>query len=222
MRPWVRRAAQAALLTASFAAGSAGVSGVALCGTSMASPWQGNRTESSNSTAVSPCGSAAAVLGDPVAGCEDMGAAYPGGTVSGPGLRTRSAQPAHTEPGPSVRAQPAPAVLPRSSLPPAASLPTFSLRSAIGAIPRRKPAATLAAGAIPGLEGFRVATAPQTLTSFPIGVTAAVQPLPGTLLHADTSRGTGARSLLCLAAGALMAGAAALTVAGRRTYDVRR
>jgi hypothetical protein len=218
MRPWVRRAvraaaraaSRAALLTASLAAVSAGVSGFALC---MASPLHGNETASSALAPVSACGSAAAVLGDSMAGCEGIGAGYPG-------VSSRSASPGRSVGQPPGR--PAASASGGSGLSAQASLPDLSRLSAISAMPGRGSAARLAARAIPGLRGLAPIVARPAPGDSRIGGAAAIRPYSGSLLHADTSGGMGARSLLCLTTGALMAGAAALMVAGRRTYDVRR
>jgi hypothetical protein len=69
MRPWFRRAARAALLTARLAAG-VGASAFAPYGTSQAAPLKDDQAWSAGLLPASLCGSAAAVLADPAAGRE--------------------------------------------------------------------------------------------------------------------------------------------------------
>lgn len=84
------------------------------------------------------------------------------------------------------------------------------------------PAASQLAGigAVPGLADLP-STAGDTTTPAPDGVTGGGVPLPATALTAVNAPGMSSNSFAALAVGALLAGASALKIAGRRARDRR-
>jgi len=202
----------------------------------------------------SPCGSAAAVLGDSTAGCVSGALAgvtqqrpASGGTAAGPavtggaaGVIQRAVAPVTSVLGVngpagtgSFASGPLAGLQQMSGLAPIATAPaprgltggsvsnTFdNLPGAGGAGDTNVPAASQLAGlgALPGLADLPSLAG---LANMPAlnGVTGGGIPMPGTALSAANTSGMSSDSFAALAVGALLAGASALKIAGRRARD---
>jgi len=227
MRPWVQWTARAVLLGASIGAAGTGA-GVAFGGVTTATTLLGNQASSPVGSPVSDCGSAAAVLADPMAGCENVRG---GGKQHQARRNSRQAHrfkhtlrsllpglPALMSPQETI------AQFGSASRGHTRRLGVLASTSGLGKRPGRKPpgptppiaAALHSVAALPVMTDMRLLNEPQR------GVTRAGRPLPASVLSVRSSPGMGTRSLLCLAIGALMAGAAALMAAGGQLRDVRR
>ncbi len=234
MLPRVQRTARVVLLAAVLGATVAGAT-LTLATSSLAMTSKSDLTRSRAGTPLSACGTPAAVLADPMAGCEDIkpgqqsaqqdstqqddsrlssdARARPGG--SGP----RALMPGFPELGSPIALSSATALTRAAS-----NTPTS--RPGVGT---RTPATSRASGSTPrtaaasyGVDAQRVMADMRLLSTPQRGTTRAARPLPVRVLSTRTSPGMGIRSLFCLAIGALMAGAAALMAAGRCLRDVRR
>jgi len=213
MGSWAQWTARTALLAAAFAAAAGGLSGVALA------------AGGSGQSPASPCGSAAAVPGDSTAGCVSgalAGVTQPrpatgtgsGGTVAG--VIQRAVTPVTSVLGVTGPTAPAPRGLTGERVrrtfgnPPGAS----------GAGDTNVPAASQLAGlgALPGLADLPSLAGLASMPA-PNGVTVGGVPIPGTALSAASTSGMSSDSFAALAVGALLAGASALKIAGRRARD---
>jgi hypothetical protein len=196
-----------------------------------------------------PCGSAAAVLGDSTAGCASgalAGVTQPwpaAGTASGgtaAGVIQRAVAPVTsvlgvTGPagtgsfgsGPLAGLQPMSGLAPLATAPAPRRLAGERVRrtsgnppGASGAGDTNVPAASQLAGlgALPGLADLPSLAG---LANMPArdGVTGGGIPMPGTAMSAANTSGMSSDSFAALAVGALLAGASALKIAGRRARD---
>jgi ChpA-C len=277
MRTWAHWTAKTVMLTAAFAAASAGVSGVALAGTGAGGSTSGDGSVLGGNQALIPvsipanvCGNAAALLGLALAGCQggaSVRAAQIGsGSASGNGSVGGGNQVAAPVTGPVDVCGNVAAVLGDSA---AGCEGTAAARTggsparpeessgsggvsdpAIGAVTRtsgarggsrgrggrtatphqgtamaQSPAyqgaerglAVLGAPPVPtGTPDLTDLAAPSAAGGLPAGSTAVRNAMPASALAADTAPGMGSASFYSLAIGALMAGAVALKMAGRR------
>ena len=237
MGSWAQWTARTALLAAGFAAAAGGLSGVALA------------AAGSGQSPASPCGSAAAVPGDSTAGCVSgalAGVTQPRpatGTRSGStaaGVIQRAVAPVTsvlgvTGPagtgsfgsGPLAGLQPMSGLAPLATAPAPRGLAGERVRrtsgnppGASGAGDTNVPAASQLAGlgALPGLADLPSLAG---LANMPArdGVTGGGIPMPGTAMSAANTSGMSSDSFAALAVGALLAGASALKIAGRRARD---
>jgi hypothetical protein len=196
-----------------------------------------------------PCGSAAAVLGDSTAGCASGALASvtqpraAAGTASGgtaAGVIQRAVAPLTsvlgvTAPagtgafgsGPLAGLQPMSGLAPLATAPAPRGLAGERVRrtsdnppGASGADDTNVPAASqlVGLGALPGLADLPSLAG---LANMPArdGVTGGGIPMPGTATSAANTSGMSSDSFAALAVGALLAGASALKIAGRRARD---
>lgn len=176
----------------------------------------------SGQSPASPCGSTAAVLGDSTAGCVSGALAdvtqprSASGTGSG-GTAAGAIQRA-VAPVTSVLGVTAPA--PRGLTGERVRSIFDNQPSASGAGDTNVPAASQLAGlgALPGLADLPSLAG---LANMPAlnGVSGGGIPMPGTALSAASTSGMSSDSFAALAVGALLAGASALKIAGRRARD---
>ena len=176
----------------------------------------------SGQSPASPCGSTAAVLGDSTAGCVSGALAdvtqprSASGTGSG-GTAAGAIQRA-VAPVTSVLGVTSPA--PRGLTGERVRSIFDSQPSASGAGDTNVPAASQLAGlgALPGLADLPSLAG---LANMPAlnGVSGGGIPMPGTALSAASTSGMSSDSFAALAVGALLAGASALKIAGRRARD---
>jgi len=176
----------------------------------------------SGQSPASPCGSAAAVLGDSTAGC--VSGALAGVMQSRPATGTRSGGIAAdviqrtVAPVTSVLGVTAPA--PRGLTGERVRRIFDNQPAASGAGDTNVPAASQLAGpgALPGLANLPSLAG---LANMPAlnGVSGGGIPMPGTALSAASTSGMSSDSFAALAVGALLAGASALKIAGRRARD---
>ena len=237
MGSWAQWTARTALLAAAFAAAAGGLSGVALA------------AGGSGQSPASPCGSAAAVPGDSTAGCVSgalAGVTQPRpavGTASGgtaAGVIQQAVAPVTsvlgvTAPagtgsfgsGPLAGLQPMSGLAPLATASAPRGLAGERVRrtsgnppGASGAGDTNVPAASQLAGlgALPGLADLPSLAG---LANMPArnGVTGGGIPMPGTAMSAANTSGMSSDSFAALAVGALLAGASALKIAGRRARD---
>jgi hypothetical protein len=154
----------------------------------------GNQVSAPASVPADVCGNSAAVLGDSLAGCE--GTASVSQTArSSSGRDAGRTGTGWTQPGPGGSIA--------GSLPP--GLDTLPVTSALNGLPSQSAPSTVTDLAAPAAD-----SAPATAGG-PGG-----KPLPANTLAADSSSGMGSVSFYSLAIGALLAGAVALKLAGRR------
>jgi hypothetical protein len=228
MGSWAQWTAKTALLAAGFAAvagGLAGLSGVALAagGPGRTGPGIANTPPAgSGQSPASPCGSTAAVLGDSTAGCVSGALAGVTQPRSASGTGTGGADAGviwrAVAPVTSVLGVTAPA--PRGLTGERVRSIFDNQPSASGAVDTNVPAASQLAGlgALPGLADLPSLAG---LANMPAlnGVSGGGIPMPGTALSAASTSGMSSDSFAALAAGALLAGASALKIAGRRARD---
>ena len=231
MGSWAQWTAKTALLAAGFAAvagglsGLSGVSGVALAAGGSAGSQAGPGLGPGLLVApAGACGSAAAVLGDSTAGCVSgalAGVTPPrsasgtgsGGTGSGgiaAGAIQRAVAPVASVLGATAPAPPGERVRSVFDNQPGAS----------GAGDTNVPAASQLAGlgALPGLADLPSLAGLANMPALD-GVSGGGIPMPGTALSAASTSGMSSDSFAALAVGALLAGASALKIAGRRARD---
>jgi len=206
----------------------------------------GQSPAGSGQSPAGPCGSSAAVLGDSTAGCMSgalVGVTQPrpAGTGSGgtaAGLIQRSMAPVTSVLGVtapagtgSVASGPLAGLQQMSGLAPLATAPRGLARERVrsifgnppgagGAGDSNVPAASQLAGlgALPGLADLPSLAGLATMPALN-GVTGGGIPMPGTALSAASTSGMSSDSFAALAVGALLAGASALKIAGRRARD---
>jgi hypothetical protein len=204
--------------------------------------WPGTGNSSSGSTPAdgsrSPlpadaCGSAAAVLGDSTAGClsgaladATTGRPAAGGLGGGAGSMVQQVvAPVMSVLGATAARRPTSGLAPLSAVgghPAAPGADSASVNPpGAGAGPgdTNVPAASLAGlGALPGLADLPSLAG---LANMPAlnGDTGGGIPMPGTALSAANTSGMSSDSFAALAVGALLAGASALKIAGRRARD---
>ena len=213
MRIWAHWTARTVVLAATVAAAGAGFPGAAFAASGggggasgLGLALGGNQVSALVSIPASVCGNAAAVLGDSVAGCEAMAAVRPAARPTSARDAGASAGADGTQPGPGGRHM-------AGSFPPGGhmvgsappGLGTLPVTSALSGLPSRPTSSPLTDLAAPGAAGAPPA----------IGGTGG-NSMPASTLTADSSSGMGGVSLYGLAIGALMAGAVALKLAGRR------
>ena len=203
----------------------------------------------SGQSPASPCGSAAAVLGDSTAGCVSgalAGATQPrpatgtgsGGTAAGVIQRavapvtsvlgvTASAGTGSVSSGPLAGLQQMSGLAPLATAPAPRGLTGERVRRTFGNPPGASgaggtnvPAASQLAG-LGALPGLADLPSLAGLATMPAlnGVTGGGIPMPGTALSAASTSGMSSDSVAALAVGALLAGASALKIAGRRARD---
>ena len=148
----------------------------------------------SGQSPASPCGSATGVLGDSTAGC--VSGALAGVTQPRPATGTGS--------GGTVAG-----VIQRAVTP---------VTSVLGVTGPTAPAPRGLTGALPGLADLPSLAGLASMPA-PNGVTGGGVPMPGTALSAASTSGMSSDSSAALAVGALLAGASALKIAGRRARD---
>lgn len=179
----------------------------------------GNQVAAPVTGPVDVCGNAAAVLGDSAAGCEGMAAARTGGSPARPGESTASGSGGVSDPAIDAvtrtsgargdsRGRGGREVTPHQGTATAQS-PAYQ-----GA---ERGLAVLGAPPVPtGTPDLTDLAAPSAAGGVPAGSTAVRNAMPASSLAADTASGMGSASFYSLAIGALMAGAVALKMAGRR------
>jgi hypothetical protein len=245
MRTWAHSTAKTVMLTATFAAAGAGLPSAAFAATGGAGG--------------SGCGNAAAVLGDPAAGCEAVAAVQQAtgtGTAGAPhsvpmrrlaaappiagsllpGLATLpvlsalQGQPAQAlSVGGAENSSPAVHVPKVHTKPATVHLPAGTTRNGVTRLGRRgtvaprspqaAPRGLAVLGALPAAAGAPDLTdhaAPPAASAITADSTAVRNAMPASTLAADSAPGMGSASFYCLAIGAVMAGAVALKMAGRR------
>lgn len=241
MRTWAQSAAKAVMLTVTFAAAGACVAGAAFAGTPASSAPAGSGSASGNGSIgggdqagvpvgvpADVCGNAAAVLGDSAAGCEGTATARSSGSpgrpqelqASGTGFArvpgidavTRRSGARGGNRGRRLRGMDTP----RQG--------TAMLRSPAYQGAERGLAVLGAPGVPAGTPDLTDLAAPSAAGGLPAGGAAVRNAMPASSLAAETAPGVGATtapgmgsaSFYSLAIGALMAGAVALKMAGRR------
>jgi|GEM_PF-4206776 len=196
MQSWAKWTAKAVLVTTGFAAAGGGFAGVAYAGTGGSnagnlSSLSGDNVQVPITGAVNVCGNAVAVLGGAIAGCE--GGASVGGSTHGSASGGGSSIFGGSSAGSNDSSMSPPQQAALGALPGMANLPTL-------------------AGADSLVQGVAGSSS---------GLSGATSVLPAGALSAySTSAGSGGMSsdsFLALAIGALLAGAAALKLAGRRS-----
>jgi hypothetical protein len=239
MRPWARRTAMTTLVAVAFAAAGGGLSGTALAGTGgggnsgVLTALGGNGVLAPVSVPADVCGDAGGLLGIALAGCR-------GGAVASFEKRhaTASTSDANTERPTDSSASTVP---PSNSLP-SNGLPSNGLQGAAGPGPdlpafrqafsdtlnapgpgagtTDNPAASQPAGlgTLPGLADL---PSLRGLANLPArsGAPGSSTLMATSALGAADAPGMSSDSFAALAIGALLAGAAALKIASRRTRD---
>ena len=190
-----------------------GQAGTGLAGTGLAGTGQagsGNQLSVPVSVPADICGNAVAVLGDSTAGCAGGASA---GTITGAtGTLAGLAPVAGLAPGSAAAGD-------RDGTQPDSSTTSFALPGAgEPSIPATSQLAGI--GALPGLADLPSMAG---LTTMPAlnGDTGGGVPMPATALSAANAPPMSSNSFAALAVGALLAGASALKIAGRRVRDRR-
>src|SRR5439155_206039 len=200
MRPWAQRTVKTALLGAGFAAAAGGLSGVALAaGSNVSSDASPGLSLGQLVAPAGVCDDTGALLGVVGAACQVGTAVLPPAAPAQTGRGTTSSSPAGSKAGRPPACGSAAAVLGDS--------PAGCVRGALAGL-----------GALPGLADLP-SLAGLANTPAQNGVSGGGIPMPGTALSAANTSGMSSDSFAALAVGALLAGASALKIAGRRARD---
>src|ERR1700744_1707477 len=173
----------------------------------------GKQVSAPVSVPVSTCGSAVAVLGDSTAGCAGGASASITRTAGAVGSEVSGVlAPGNT--APAMRAD-----IDRGGPRGYSSINSAALPGGGGSAPAASQLAGI--GALPGLADLPSAAGPPT-TPARNGDTGGGVPMPATALSAANAPPMSSNSFAALAVGALLAGASALKIAGRRRRDRRK
>jgi hypothetical protein len=217
MRPWASWTAKTVTLAVGFAAAAGGLSGVALAGTG-GSASSGDGSAPSINRLIAPASLPMVAVVGGAAGSVVEHAVAPVASALGATGPLTGPQPLSAVTGgdPSALGATGPGGMPAQG----ASSAFGNTPGAGGAGDTNVPAASqlIGLGAMPGLADLPSLTGLATMPTLH-GLSAGGIPIPGTALSAVHISGMSTVSFAALAVGALLAGASALKIAGRRARD---